>query len=104
MDSITEQQRQRDRILGILGGVVASILLARTWSSWWNYWTGPPTVPSAVWFVVATATCLALLVWSVGRLTGWYYAKKQLYRLTVGGLASIGVGAALVLAGYLVGQ
>jgi uncharacterized membrane protein (UPF0136 family) len=48
-------------------------------------------------------TCLALLVWSVGHLTGGY-RHEQLYSRLIEVLSGLAVGGILVFAGYLIAQ
>ena len=102
MESVNERQRQRDRTLGLLGAILAVIFLSRMWTAVLASPSASPTAPATIWFVVANATLLALLAWSVGRLTGDVYDRERLYRLVVGALSTIAVGSALVLLGYAI--
>ena len=102
MESVSEQRRQKDRILGLIGSSIAILFLHRIWAALLSPKSVPPTAPSTMWFVVSNATLLALFAWSVGRFTGHYYNRKASYRLVVGVLSTIGIGAALVFVGYMI--
>lgn len=102
METVPDERRQRDRMLGVLGIAVAVVFLSRMWSAVLTPPSAEPTVPATIWFVVANATLLALSVWSVGRITGGYYERRRAYRYVVGVLSSVGIGAALVFLGYAI--
>ena len=102
MKSVSERQRQRDRTLGLLGAIFSVMFLYRLWGAVLVPPSASPTAPATIWFVVASSTLLALLAWSVGRLTGDVYNRERLYRLVVGTLSTIGIGAALVFLGYAI--
>lgn len=102
METVPDEQRRRDWILGLLGIAFAVVFLSRMWSAVLTPPSAEPTAPATIWFVVANATLLALSVWSIGRITGGYYERRQSYRRVVGILASVGVGAALGLLGYAI--
>jgi len=98
---VSKQQRQRDQTLGFIGLLVAGLFLWRTLSAYAVQWQGLFDLPSGLWFVITTTTCLALLVWSVGHLTG-EYRHKYIYGRLIGILSSLAVGGILVLVGYLI--
>lgn len=103
--SATQEQQQRERIVGILGAMLGGIFLWRTVISLNTMLMEPhaPTavLPTATWFIFTTATSLALFVWSIGRITGGHHTREQTYSLIVGSLSTLAVGAGLVLGGYL---
>ena len=100
---VSEQQRQRDQTLGFIGLLVAGIFLWRTLSTYAVQWQGLFDLPSGLWFVITTTTCLALLIWSVGHLTG-DYRHEHIYSRLIGILSSFAVGSILVFVGYLIAQ
>lgn len=100
---VTEQQRQRDQTLGFIGLLVAVLFLWRTLSTYLVQWQGLFELPSGLWFAITITTCLALLVWSVGHLTGGYRHEQRYSRL-IGILSSLAVGGILVFVGYLIAQ
>ncbi|GAA0250122.1 hypothetical protein ACFFQF_32210 [Haladaptatus pallidirubidus] len=100
---VFEDQRQKEQTAGFIGLLIAGLFLWRTLSAYAMQWQGLFRMPSGLWFVITTTTCLALLIWSVGHLIG-DYRHNQLYSRLIGILSSLAVGSILVFVGYIFAQ
>ncbi|RBI59532.1 hypothetical protein DMJ13_23335 [halophilic archaeon] len=95
-----DDQDHRDQTAGFIGALVAIYFLWRTLPTYLVHWQRL-FMPSGIWFLIVTTTCLALLIWSVGHLLG-DYQQNDTYARLINTLSRIAVIGILLLAGYTI--